>query len=81
MAQGRIVRAWRQGGSVFLAVAVTETGDAQETEYIGSVPEGDLASLTGPQIKARMVEAVKLARERSRRQAREITGISGVVTL
>ena len=81
MTQGRIVRAWRQGGSAHLAVAAREAGDEADTEYIGSVPEDHLAGLTGAEIKARLVEAVKEARERSRRQAREITGLSGVVTL
>ena len=77
MPDGTIVRAWREGGTAYMAVRVVE--GAGPVEYVGSVPAVELAGLTAAQRRARLATAVKAVRDAQ--EGPQDLGLSGTVTV
>ncbi len=80
MTDATIVKVWRDGQTVSMAVAVEETPGII-TEYIGTVPLSAVEGLAVKDQRAALVAAVTAARDASWRALQDVPGITGTVTL
>lgn len=80
MATATIVKAWQDGHSAYVAVAVPETGGT--VEYIASVAKDDTwRALTAPEKRAALIAAVKAVRDAQQTGSSSLAGVTGTVTV
>jgi len=86
MPAAHIVSQWQDAHSAYLAVRVDEgerddKGKPAYTEYIGSVPLGELADLSESDQQAALIAAVKAERDRQVVPEQPIPAMKGPVTI